>query len=263
PAIYFTYRDHGTAFESLALYSWGAASVTGSGDPEEVQRVTATHELLSTLGVRPLLGRTFTAADDQPGSAPTVILSHAYWLRRFGGSDGAIGSTLAVDGAPHEVVGVLPQQFRFLEGPAEIFTPARLIRAIARVPSIGERGIARLKPGVTLAEASADVERMIPILFDTFPIIPGMTRQQLEEMRFGPNLRFLKDEVVGNLADVLWVLLGTIGLLLLAACANVANLQLVRTEVRMHELAIRTALGAGRFTIAQSLLGESLALGLV
>ena len=263
PAIYFTYREHNITFESVALYSWGAASVTGGGDAEEVQRVVATHELLPTLGVRPLLGRTFTAADDEPGSAPTVVLSHGYWQRRFGGAADVIGRTVTVDGAPHEVIGVLPQQFRFMEGSAEIYTSARLIRAIARVPSIGERAIARLKPGVTLADASADVERMIPILFDTFPLIPGMTRQQLEDMRLGPNLRFLKQDVVGDLADVLWVLMGTIGLLLLAACANVANLELVRTEARTHELAIRTALGAGWSTLARSLLGESLALGVV
>jgi predicted permease len=262
PAIYFTYRDNNRTFESVALMFSDAASITGAGNPEEVQRLVSTHDLLPTLRVTPLLGRTFSEADDQAGGPPTVILSYAYWQRRFGGVDDVLGKTLTVDGAPHEVIGVLPQRFPFLEQPADILTPMRPIRAFAFVPSIGERGIARLKDGVTLAEASADVERMVPILFDTFPLVPGFTRERLDAMQFGPDLKFLKEYIVGDLDDVLWVLMGTIGMLLLVACANVANLQLVRTETRSQELAIRAALGAGWRAIARSLLLESTLLGL-
>jgi predicted permease len=263
PAIYFTYREHTEVFESVALYTYNRASVTGADEPEEVRRLLATHELLGTLGVTPLLGRGFTAADDQEGNPPVAMLSYGYWQRRLGGTADALGRTVIVDGAPHEIIGVLPPDFRFLEQPAEIVAPARPSRLFAFVPSFGERGIARLKPGVTLAEASADVRRMIPILYETFPMVPGMTRQQLDGMGFGPSLRFLKDDVVGELDDVLWVLMGTIVMLLLVACANVANLALVQAETRAPELALRAALGAGRTTIAGGLLLEAALLGIV
>ncbi|MGH9387754.1 MAG: ABC transporter permease, partial [Vicinamibacterales bacterium] len=262
-AIYFAYREHNETFEFVALWNSNTASITGSGDPEEVQRLMSTHEFLPTLGVNPLLGRTFSEADDQPGNPATVILSYAYWQRRFGGAEHVLGQTLTVDGAPHEVIGVLPSGFRFLQQPAEILTPMRPNRARAFVPSIEGRGIARLKDGATLTQASADVARMIPILIDTFPIIPGLTRKAVEDMQLGPNLRSLKQDIVGDLDEVLGVLMGTMGLLFLVACANVANLQLVRTEARGHELAIRAALGAGWGTVARGLLVESSVLGLL
>jgi predicted permease len=217
---------------------------------------------LPTLRVTPLLGRTFVAADGDASTAPTVILSYGYWQRKFGGAENVLGQALVVDGAPHEIVGVLPPTFRFLEQPADILTPARPNRAFAFVPSIGARGVARLKDGVTLEEASADVARMIPIYIDSFPIVPGLTKEAVLAMQIGPSLRFLKDDVVGDLDDVLWVLMGTIGMLLLIACANIANLQLVRTEARGQELAIRTALGAGNRRITRGLLLESALLGL-
>ena len=222
----------------------------GRGDPEEVPRLMGTHELLSTLGVQPLLGRTFNEADDQRGGAPTVILSYGYWQRRFGGAETALGQTLVVDGTPHEIVGVLPAEFRFTQRPADIVSPGVQNGGVPFVPSTGERGIARLKEGVTLEQASADVARMIPIYLDSHPIVPGLTRAAVDAMQIGPNLRSLKDDIVGDLGDVLWVLMGTIGLLLLIACANVANLQLVRTEIRGQELAIRAALGAATGRIA-------------
>ena len=262
PAIYFTYRDNNQTFESVALWYSTTASVTGSGHPEEVRKLQSTHELLPLLRVQPLFGRTFSEADDRPGSPRTVILSHGFWRRRFGGAPTVLGQTMVVDGAPHEIIGVLPPEFRFLQE-ADILTPAQPDRAHAFVPSTGERGIARLKDGVTLAQASADVARMIPILIDSFPTIPGLTRQAVVNMRIGPNLRSLKDDIIGDLDDVLWVLMATIGMLFLVACANVANLQLARSEARRQELAIRVALGAGWRRIAANLLLESTVLGLV
>jgi putative ABC transport system permease protein len=263
PAIYFTYREHNKTFESVALWFTDTASVIGNGDPQEVRRLRSTHEFLPLLRVKPLFGRTFSEADDRPGSPGVVILSHGFWLRRFGGAPTALGGTLIVDGAPHEIVGVLPPEFRFVQPQADILTPAQPDRAHAFVPSTGERGIARLKDGVTLEQASADVARMIPILIDSFPIVPGLTKEAVVGMRLSPDFRWLKDDIVGDLDDVLWVLMGTIGMLLLVACANVANLQLGRTEARAQELAIRAALGAGWTRIASSLLVESMLLGLV
>ena len=145
PAIYFTYRENNKTFESIALWNSNTASVTGAGNPEEVRRLQSTHELLPLLRVRPLLGRTFSEADDRPGSPHTVILTHGFWQRRFGGVPAVLGQTLVVDGAPHEVIGVLPLEFRFFHQHVDIVTPARPDRARAFVPSTGERGIARLK----------------------------------------------------------------------------------------------------------------------
>jgi predicted permease len=263
PAFYQTYREHSTTFESVALWGDNTASITGAGDAEEVRRLGGTYELLATLGVAPMLGRGFSASEGERGGPPAVILSYAYWQRRFGGAESALGQSLVVDGTPREIVGVLPPDFRLTQQPVDIVTPDILVGGAPFVPSTGERGIARLKPGVTLAQASADVARMIPLYLDAFPIVPGLTREAVDAMQIGPNLRTLKDEIVGDLDDVLWVLMGTIGLLLLIACANVANLQLVRTEVRGQELAIRAALGAAKGRIARSLLVESILLGLM
>lgn len=263
PAIYFTYRDNNRTFESVALWWTSDPTVTGNGDPEELTAVDATREFLPTLRVQPILGRNFTEAEDQRGNPRTVILSHSYWQRRFGGASDVLGKTLTIDGTPAEIIGVLPRTFRFLEQPADVILPAQLVPTGQFAGSTGERGIARLKDGVTLEEANADGARMAPILFDTFPVVPGLTRERfLDEWRFGPAFMPLKDRVVGDLDDVLWVLLGTIGLLLAIACANVTNLQLVRIEGRTQDLAIRAALGAGWTSIAEGLLLESVLLGL-
>lgn len=257
PAAYFGYRDHGRTFEAVGLWDWDSSpvTVTGSGEPEAVRSLEVTHEVLAILGADPIVGRGFSEADDRPGSVPTAVISHGYWQRHFGGAD-PVGQTLVVDGIPRQVIGVLPQWFRFFDYPAEIFYPRQPVRSGAVFPSGDGRGIARLKEGVTLAEANADVARMIPILSEEFP------GGSVEEWRLGPKLRWLKDTVVGDLGDTLWLLMGTIGLLLLIACANVANLVLVRTETRRPELAIRAALGAGWGGIARVVFAESAILGL-
>ena len=262
PAFYFTYRDNTTTFESVALWFSNTATVTGAGDPEEIQAVRASVEFLPTLRVEPLLGRPFTASDDTAGSPPTVMLSYAYWQRRFGGERDVVGRTLTLDGAPAEIVGVLPPTFRFLEEQAELLAPAQAVRAQSFAGPIGERVIARLKDGATLEQASADVARMIPIYYETSPRAPWLPPGALDGTKTGPSLHLLKDRVVGDLDEVLLVLMSTIGMLLLIACANIANLLLVRTESRRSELAIRAALGASSRAIARSLLLESAVLAL-
>src|SRR5262249_40676738 len=144
-----------------------------------VQIVGATYEFLPTLAVRPALGRSFTAADDEPGAAPTVILSHGYWQRHFAGAEDVLGRALLIDGTARTVIGVLPADFRSTQRPAELLLPLQPSRARSWVGILSEYGIARLKPGVTLAAANADVERMIPIALATFPSLPGTTRSDL------------------------------------------------------------------------------------
>jgi predicted permease len=258
-ALYFTYRDHNRAFESVALWTNDTAAITGAGSPEKVRALEATFEFLPMLGVKPAAGRVFAAADDKPGSPRTIILSHGYWQRRFGGGDvtNVIGRRMTVDGVPHEVIGVLPQSFRFLRQDADVVLPRQPERARAFVGPLGEQGIARLRPNVTLDEASADIARMMPIVTSTFPPVPGMDMRASQQLWLHPDLRYLKDTIVGDLRNVLSVLMGTIAMLLLMACANVANLQLVRTESRSHAVPVQAALGASRARIARELFVEN------
>lgn len=261
-AIYFTYRDHNRSFESVALWTTDTATITGTGSPEEVRALETTFEFLPMLGVTPEAGRFFASSDDQPGSPRTVVLSHGYWQRRFGGAD-VLGRSMTVDGVPHEVIGVLPQSFRFLRQDADVLLPLQPDRAISFVGPLGENGIARLRPDVTIADASADIERMMPILTSTFPPVPGMDIRDSQNLRLHPDLRSLKEATVGDLRNVLWLLMGTMAMLLLLACANVANLQLVRTESRSHEFAVQAALGASRSRIALELLAENTVMALI
>jgi putative ABC transport system permease protein len=263
PFLYFTYREDGRVFEDVAMWSASTSSVTGLAEPEDVQTVVVTNGLLPMLGAAPALGRIFTKQDDSPGSEGTVILTAGYWRSRFGGDPSAIGRRIMLDSRPREIIGVLPDSFRFMDRKPALILPMRLNRDQVRLGNFGNAAIAKLKPGVTLEQASADVARMIPIAIDRFPPFPGFNVKTFREAKLAPNLRSLKDDVIGDIGSVLWVLMGTIGLVLLIACANVANLLLVRAEGRHQELAIRSALGASRGRIAYELLIESLLLGIL
>ena len=262
PFLYFTYRDEGRTFQDIALVQGDTASVTGLAEPEEVECIDMTEGLLPILGVRPLLGRWFSAADTAPASPRTVMLAYGYWQARFGGDTSVLGRNLVLDGTPREIIGVMPAKFRFLDQKPALLLPLRLDRNKTFLGNFSYQGLARLKPGVTLAQASADVKRMIPIALQKFPPFPGYNLKMFEEARLGPKLRPLKQDLVGDIGSTLWVLMGTIGIVLLIACANVANLMLVRADGRQHELAIRVALGATRGTIARDLLAESIAIGI-
>jgi predicted permease len=262
PALYFTYRENGETFAESGMWDNDRVTVTGTGEPEELPAMLVTHGTLPLLGIEPLHGRLFSAEDDSPGTGETVILSHGFWRRRFGGDPAAVGQALTVNGLPREIVGVLPAELQFLDYNPEIYLPFRFDRGEVFFGNFSYQGVARLRDGVTLGQASADVARMIPIALDTFPLPPGFTRQMAEEARLGPKLRPLKQDVVGDVGGALWILLGTVGIVLLVACANVANLLLVRGEGRQQQLAVRTALGAGRGRLGRELLLESLVLGI-
>jgi predicted permease len=191
-----------------------------------------------------------------------VILSQGYWRQRFGGDASAVGRRLVVDGKPRDIIGVLPAGFRFLDVKASLVLPLRLDRGKVHLGNFSYSGIARLKPGVSIAEANSDAARMIQLGLRNFPPVEGFTLKMFEDMHTQPKLRPLKEEVVGDIGSVLWVLMGTIGLVLLIACANVANLLLVRADGRQQELAVRAALGASRAEIARELLWESVTLGI-
>ena len=263
PFLYFTYREQGKSFTDIGIWRGHSDSVTGLGDPEEIPIVDVTDGILPMLGVKPLLGRLFTRADDTPGSPETMILSYGYWQTRFGGDPAAIGRRVLLDGRAREVIGVLPQSFRFLDRTASAFSPMRLDRAKTFLGNFSYYGLARLAPGVTLEQATAEMTRLIPVAIDTVPPFPGFSLTLFKDARLTAVPQPLKEDLVGDIGRVLWVLMGTIGIVLLIACANVANLLLVRTDGRRQELAIRAALGAGWGRIARELMTESLALGVL
>ncbi|MBV9937988.1 MAG: ABC transporter permease [Acidobacteriaceae bacterium] len=262
PSLYFTYREQGRTFQNVGAYTGGSVSVTQIAEPEQVRSLWVTEGVLPILGVQPAKGRLFTHQDDTDGSPRTAILTYGYWQSRFGGASSVIGKRIVIDGNSHEIIGVLPRSFRFMNSQPALVLPLQFDRNKVFLGNFSYQGIARLKPGVALAGANADVARMIPIWLKTFPPPPGFSAKIFEDARLGPNVRPFMRDVVGDIGSVLWVLMGTIGAVLLIACANIANLLLVRAEGRQHELAIRAALGAGWGQIARELLFESVALGI-
>ena len=262
-ACYFIYREQSRTFQDIGLYRNDSVNLTGMAEPERVSALDVTDGVVPILGVRATLGRMFTRADDSPGGAKTVMLSFSFWQRKFGGDRSVIGKTITVEGELRQVIGVLPRDFHFGGRDVAMLLPFQLDRANTFLFDFSYESVARLKPGVTLAQANADVARMLPIVEKSFPMPIGLSPKIMEDARIGPNLRTLKQEVVGDMGKVLWVLMGGIGLVLLIACANVGNLLLVRAEGRQRELAIRAALGASKGRIAGGLLLESFLLALL
>ena len=263
PADYFTFREENRTFERLGLWNNNRVTVTGLEAPAQVPSLLVTADMLPTLGVPPPLGRWFSQKDDTPGSPDTVILGYEYWQRKFGGARSAIGRGIHIDGHLCQIVGVMPAGFRVLDQKADLFQPFRFDRNKTTLGNYSYACIGRLKPGATLQQARADLRRMIPIAYARFQPPPGFSVKLFEQARFQPAVRPLKEDAVGSLGKVLWVLMGSIGVVLLIACANVANLMLVRAEGRQQEIAVRTALGASRSRIAGVLLSESVLLGLL
>jgi putative ABC transport system permease protein len=263
PSTYFIYREEARSFEDIALWDDGSVTVTGHGQPEQVDSLVFTDGVLPLLRVNAAVGRVFSKQDDAPGEPATVMLSHQFWRRVFNGNPSAIGQQLMINGRAHEVIGVLPEGFRFLRYDPAVVTTFRLNRAQVVLGQFNYQGIARLKPGVTIEQANTDIARLIPTLMDRFALPPGLTKTMFEEAKLGPLVRPLEVDVVGDIGKTLWILLGAVGILLLVACANVANLFLVRAEGRQQELAVRLALGAGTRRVARELLAESLLLGVM
>jgi len=264
PSNYFVYRDENKVFQDIALWTNDSFSITGVAEPQQIDGMDVTDGLLPILGVQPVLGRLFTAKDDSPGSPLTAMISYGYWQRNYGGDRSVIGRTITADSRAYEIIGVLPQGFQVGDRSPQMIVTLQFNRAETRLGNFSYQSIARLKPGATITEARTDIARMIPILFTRFaPPGPNGNIKMFEDARLAPNLKPLKDYVIGDIGNILWVLMGTIGIVLLIACANVANLLLVRAEGRQQELAIRTALGASQGRLAADLLLESVTLGIL
>jgi predicted permease len=263
-SLYFTIRDGSTTLEDVGLWTSGSYSLTGVGEPEQVRFLAVTDGTLPLLRIRPFIGRRFTSEDNPPRAAVAVaMLSYGYWQSRFGGDPAVLGRTIAVNGRPREIVGVLPASFRFLNEEPAVLLPLAFDRNQVTLGQFNYHGLARLKPGVTIEHARADLARLLALYPSQWPPPPGADSTFLSGMTFSPIVRPLKAEAVSTSARMLWVLLATTGLVLLIAGANVANLLLVRIEGRYRELAVRGALGAGHRRIAQGLCFESLLLALL
>jgi predicted permease len=270
PSMYFTYSEQNRTFQALGVWNLAQSNVTGIAEPERVRTVYVSDGALQALGVPPVAGRWLSSGDQVLGSgqgqgfigqSTTLMLSHGYWQRRFGGDRSIIGRTITVDSIPREVVGVMPEGFRFLNTECDLIMPVAFNRGRTILAGFGFQGIARLKPGVTIAQADADISRMLPIWMDSWSNQPGVSGRSYERWKIAPAIRPLQDEMVGDIRQILWVVMGTIGLVMLIACANVTNLMLVRADVRRQELGLRSALGANRARIAGSLMVESGILG--
>jgi len=262
-SMYLTFTRQNRSFQSMGVWQMRTANVTGIAQPDEVNAAFLSDGVLETLRVPAMVGRWFRAADQDPRGAKTVMLSYGYWQRRFGGDRGVIGRGLQVDGQTRTIAGVMPRGFRMVDQDFDLLIPLAFDPTNQKLAGFGYTGIARLKPGVSLAQADADVARLIPMWMDSWTNGPGSNPHYYEVWRITPNFRPLKQQVIGNVSNVLWVVMATVGLVMLIACVNIANLLMVRAETRHQELSIRAALGAGRARIVRELLMESMLLGLM
>lgn len=259
PGLIDHYRESSRTLTRVAGYETRQRNLTDSGQPERVRAIAVTPELFDVLAVRPALGRPFGGSDVQQESPPVVILTHALWQSRFGGDSQVIGRRVQLDGRATEIVGVMPRDFVFPTPDTRVLIPLWLDPKRG-FGTFGTRTLARFAPGASLESARHEIEalqRRIPERF------PDLTQELLDGFGWSVTVEPLRDNVVRDVVTPLWILLGAVGVVLLVAGANVANLFLVRAESRQREVALRSALGGSRTRIASMFLAESLVLALV
>ena len=252
------YQEHAHAFDGIAATRFTDMNLSAMSANERPTRVSAagtTANLLDVLRIRPMLGRAFRPGEDRAGAARVAILSYSLWQSRFHGDRQIVGKSLVIDGEPREVVGVMPRAFTYPSPTVQLWVPLDFDPAHAQAGSFNFNGIARLADGVTPEAARAELATILPHILDEFP--SGIPPEMWKQAHVAPIVTSLRDSLVGDVARLLWILLASVSIVLVIACANVANLFLVRGESRQLELAVRGALGSGLAGILAQSLSES------
>jgi predicted permease len=272
---YYTYKRLAHTITGIATYNSSSANVSdpdGRAQPDRLSVAWVTANLFPLLAVKPRLGRAFTEAEDVKDGPQVAMISEGLWRTRFGADPNIVGKKIAIFERPTEIVGVMPSSFTFPNAGTKIWVPQRLDPKDPYPGGFNHSAIARLKPGVSVAEAERDFASVLPRMVDMFPsVAPGVTTQLLmDQAKPRPRLYPLRDDIVGDASKTLWMVAAAALLVLLVTCANVANLLLVRADGRHRELSVRAALGAGRGRVVAHFLTEagvlaaiSAALGLV
>ena len=253
---FLDWQRNARSFQQMAAFDWQERDLTSPGTPEHLNGKVISSGFFETLGVEAILGREFSPQEDKHDAAPVVMISNRLWRNRFAGSTGALGKSVTLDGIDYTIVGVLPAAFRLFGDEADVYTPLGQGDPLI----YGDRTIhpviciARLISGVTLAQSDAEMAAVQDHLDQLYPAA---------DRGLGANVKPLKHEFVGDVSGTLLMLFGAVGIVLLIACANVANLLLSRSAARAREFAIRSALGANRSRIVRQLLVESVLLSLI
>jgi putative ABC transport system permease protein len=259
--LYLLYAEHARSLSAIAMHAPSVMNFTGEGEAERVTGRAVTASLHDVLGVTPRLGRPLIPADNEPDAEPVVLLSHGLWQSRFGADPEVVGRTVVMNGTSREIVGVMPRGFAFPDDEARFWVPQPLSTS-TNLMVFGSQGVARMAPGATPERVHGELAGIIARLGELLPEAPPQMVAMIQRSQLAPRVSTLKEAVVGDLTRTMWTLLGLVAIVLLIACANIANLLLVRAESRQRELAVRQALGAGRWDLGRPLLAESLVLAL-
>ncbi|HEX6649111.1 MAG TPA: ABC transporter permease, partial [Pyrinomonadaceae bacterium] len=254
---FIDWRNLNQSFEKIGVYNRGSYNLTGAGEAERITTGQVSADLFSVLRVNALHGRVFTNDEDKPGGTPVVVLSYALWQRRFGGQTSILNQPITLNGKSYTVIGIMPEKYLY-PSRVEMWVPVGQLSDQPNWQMRGNHpglfGVARLKPGVTFAQAQADLDNIAANLAKQYPDSNTAT-----SVRMRPLLEIF----VSDIRRALWVIFGAVGFVLLIACANIANLLLARATARKKEMAIRAAVGASRWRIARQLLTESILLSVI
>ena len=257
PGLYLVYRDHARSLASVSMFGPTVGNLVVDGEPERLQGQQVTPSYFTVLAATAARGRPFSEEEGSPGADPVIVLSDALWKNRFGSDAGIVGRAIDINGVSREVIGVMPEGFGYPDQESRFWIPMQIDPATAPIAGFFGAGIARMADGQTIDGVRSDIEGILARLPE---FAPGPGAEFLARVNVRSNIASLKESLVGDLSTTLWILFATVGIVLLIACANVANLLLVRAEGRQRELALRVALGAGRLQVLRSFMGESFAL---